>query len=320
MNGDRPAETQAATRAVAAWRHWREMLARPRLWMSCALVTVLFAAIGPFGTGDGVAPPTRLVYWGAVLTVGWLLATLHIAVIGQLAPRRWPAGAVSALGGAVAGVPVSAFAWALAEPMLGAAFDPAQWAGDLPMICTMSAAVATLARLTAPVDAPGRAGSVASVPVVVASNEPQGRPMRPVAPPAVPSPCVPPAARPAAEPPILSRLPAAKRGALVRLSMQDHYVEIVTEAGAEMALLRLSDAIAEAAPEPGLQVHRSHWVARSALRGHRRDRARLWLRLSDGTEIPVARARVAALETAGWLSDAPTPPRARTAPRPATAP
>jgi DNA-binding LytR/AlgR family response regulator len=82
--------------------------------------------------------------------------------------------------------------------------------------------------------------------------------------------------------------------------MQDHYVEIVTEAGAHLVLLRLSDAMAEAAPTPGLQVHRSHWVAERAVAGAKREDGRLRLVLVDGTEIPVSRGRARAVREAGW--------------------
>jgi DNA-binding LytR/AlgR family response regulator len=108
-------------------------------------------------------------------------------------------------------------------------------------------------------------------------------------------------AAPPPEPPILRRLPPARRGALLRLSMQDHYVEIVTDRGAGLALMRLSDAIAETAPEPGRQVHRSHWVAARAVAGARREGGRPLLRLRDGAEIPVSRSRAPALREAGWL-------------------
>lgn len=38
----------------------------------------------------------------------------------------------------------------------------------------------------------------------------------------------------------------------------DHYGEVTTSEGAELPLMRLSDAIIEAAPVAGLQIHRSH--------------------------------------------------------------
>ena len=43
--------------------------------------------------------------------------------------------------------------------------------------------------------------------------------------------------------------------------MEDHYVRVFTDAGESLILLRLSDAMAEVRDVPGLQIHRSHWVA-----------------------------------------------------------
>lgn len=104
-------------------------------------------------------------------------------------------------------------------------------------------------------------------------------------------------------PALLDRLPFEKRGPLVSLSVEDHYVSITTTKGTEMVLMRLSDAIRETAPVEGMQVHRSHWVARSQIASVHRDGAKALLHLSDGREIPVSRTYVPALKEAGLLSD-----------------
>ena len=107
----------------------------------------------------------------------------------------------------------------------------------------------------------------------------------------------------ASEPPLLRRLPADKRGGLLRLTMNDHYVSVATDGGEEMLLMRLGDAMNEAWPEEGLRVHRSHWVARRAVREVRRDGDRAALSLVNGEEIPVSRARLRDLREAGWMDD-----------------
>ena len=94
-------------------------------------------------------------------------------------------------------------------------------------------------------------------------------------------------------------MPLDKRGPLISLSVQDHYVDIVTTRGREMLLLRLSDAIRETQPTPGLRVHRSHWVALDQVSSARRDGARAVLTMSDGRDIPVSRSHVAAVKEAG---------------------
>ena len=54
-------------------------------------------------------------------------------------------------------------------------------------------------------------------------------------------------------------------------------------------LLRLADAIAETDGVEGLQVHRSHWVARRAISGLLRGRGKVALWMSDGAVVPVSR-------------------------------
>ncbi|MCU4652620.1 LytTR family transcriptional regulator [Roseibacterium sp. SDUM158016] len=104
-----------------------------------------------------------------------------------------------------------------------------------------------------------------------------------------------------AAPAILDRLPLDKRGALVALSVEDHYVRVRTVKGEDMLLMRLSDAIRETAPEPGLRVHRSHWVATAAVRAARREGDRAILSMSAGGDIPVSRSHMPAVKDAGLL-------------------
>ena len=105
-------------------------------------------------------------------------------------------------------------------------------------------------------------------------------------------------------PAILDRLPIERRGNLVSLSVEDHYVRVRTVRGEEMVLIRLRDAIVEAEPCRGLQVHRSHWVALAQVTGARRVGDRAVLSMSHGPEIPVSRASLAAARKAGLLTGA----------------
>jgi hypothetical protein len=90
-------------------------------------------------------------------------------------------------------------------------------------------------------------------------------------------------------------------GKLLCLQMQDHYVSVHCASGTDLLLLRLRDAIEEADGLEGLQVHRSWWVARSAVAQVRREGSRLMLRLENGIDFPVSRSGVARLRAAGWL-------------------
>ncbi|WP_166486076.1 LytTR family DNA-binding domain-containing protein [Jannaschia sp. CCS1] len=102
-------------------------------------------------------------------------------------------------------------------------------------------------------------------------------------------------------PALLERLPLDKRGPLVALSSEDHYTRIRTTRGEELILIRLSDAIREAEPTPGLKVHRSHWVALDQVQAAARDGDRAVLTVTGGGDIPVSRANVGAIKDAGLL-------------------
>lgn len=103
------------------------------------------------------------------------------------------------------------------------------------------------------------------------------------------------------ETPLLDRLPFEKRGPLVSISVEDHYVRVRTTKGEEILLLRLSDAIKETGATQGLQVHRSHWIALDQVTAARRDDARAILTMRHGPEIPVSRANIAAAKEAGLI-------------------
>ena len=103
---------------------------------------------------------------------------------------------------------------------------------------------------------------------------------------------------PEARPPqILKRLGPSAGGVLIRMAMRDHYVEVYTETGQEMVHMRFSDALLEVPDSFGRQVHRSHWVNVSEIKGVERENGKVSLRMSDGALVPVARSRKAELKS-----------------------
>ena len=91
-------------------------------------------------------------------------------------------------------------------------------------------------------------------------------------------------------PRLLDRLPVGRRGTLIRLSVRDHYVDVVTAQGDTTILMRFGDDLAEHAGAAALQDHRSHWVAEDAVTRSIRRKGRVILILADGTEVPVSRS------------------------------
>jgi len=106
---------------------------------------------------------------------------------------------------------------------------------------------------------------------------------------------------PIAPPALLDRLPFDKRGGLVALSVEDHYVRVRTTQGEEMILMRLADAIREVGATRGMQVHRSHWIALDNVTAVARKGDGAVVSLTHGADIPVSRANVPALKEAGLL-------------------
>lgn len=88
---------------------------------------------------------------------------------------------------------------------------------------------------------------------------------------------------------------------LLCLSMEDHYLRAFTTKGDQLILMRLKDATLELENYPGLQVHRSHWVALSAISEIRRSGRRIFLRLKNDHEVPVSRSYVDELKAQGIL-------------------
>jgi hypothetical protein len=114
----------------------------------------------------------------------------------------------------------------------------------------------------------------------------------------IPVPAVP-AATPAT---LVARLPGKlKAAAILALQSEDHYVRVHTDAGSDLVLMRLSDAIDGMGDTPGARTHRSWWVSKSALKSVKRDNGRLALLLANDLEVPVSRGYATELKDAGWF-------------------
>lgn len=106
---------------------------------------------------------------------------------------------------------------------------------------------------------------------------------------------------PAPAPRILRRLPAGRDERIVRLTVRDHYVDIVTSARTYTLRMRFGDAIDEMEPVRGHCTHRSHWVVEDAISSVERHGGRVQLKLTNGNVVPVSRKYRPSLEAAGIL-------------------
>lgn len=98
------------------------------------------------------------------------------------------------------------------------------------------------------------------------------------------------------------RLSAKRRFATIyAVQAHDHYLKVHTDAGEEMLTLRMTDALDDLKLAHGWQVHRSWWVAASAIEGGRWNRTSGELTLANGMAVPVSKTYRPILKDAGWL-------------------
>ncbi|CAN7400475.1 LytTR family DNA-binding domain-containing protein [Neorhizobium sp. LjRoot104] len=235
-----------------------------RFWATFSLVVLLFVVSGPYGTLERMTPGIRLGYWLIVHAVTWTIA-ISLAIMAEILLRNHLNRTLARMmiGSLVAALPIG-FAlgvidyaffgrWTEMETGLHRALLALPLCA-LFCLMTYMAMHRQIAEVSAPLP-------LASAPPTSTSSEPQ----------------------------ILARLNPKNRGALLRLSVEDHYTEVVTSRGRELVLLRFADALKELGATPGLQVHRSHWVADAHVEGLKREGGKLLLIMKDGTEIPVSR-------------------------------
>lgn len=108
----------------------------------------------------------------------------------------------------------------------------------------------------------------------------------------------PPAPATPSSPAIFARLSPELRGRLSHLTMADHYVEVHTSRGKAMVLMRFADAMAETQGVEGLQIHRSHWVARDAVAAMTKVDGKSVVTLVTGQRLPVSRSYLEAARAA----------------------
>ncbi len=108
-------------------------------------------------------------------------------------------------------------------------------------------------------------------------------------------------AQPVEDPRLTRRLPDDFEGPILRLAVRDHFVDVVTPKETHRIRMRFSDAIDEMDTVTGYCTHRSHWVARHAIAGVKRENGRINLLLTNGDLVPVSRSYRPDLEEAGIL-------------------
>ncbi|OLP59355.1 hypothetical protein BJF93_11510 [Xaviernesmea oryzae] len=255
------------------------VLRSPRFWGTFLSIVALFAVTGPYGTRETMMPAERLGYWLAIHAVTWTIA-IGASVLADWALKPHLPNTVLRMlvGSLMAALPIG-LSLVVLDALLRdgpLALDLVPWraAQSLPL-CAL---FCILTILTLRPESPASSDvSVLDWPLPASDGEGSQQPagLEPeIAPPA----------------PILARLKPHHRGPLLRLSVEDHYTEIVTTRGRELVLLRFSDALREIGATPGLRLHRSHWVADAFVADLRREDGRLIVIGQDGSALPVSRS------------------------------
>ena len=247
----------------SALRELRRHFSQPVTAAVIVGVAVVLTVVAPFGSGETMRALPRLGYWLVMIALTYAGGYGVSAYCRAAMPDRFSPPLRSLVTAVANGLTIMAIVLAVNWALID--FVPSgQDAYTLPLSVFVIGAVVTL--ILQLVAKPSTA---------------------PAAAPSLPS--------------ILSRLPMEKRGALVAISVEDHYVRIRTDKGEEMILMRLADAIKEVGQTAGLQVHRSHWVATAAVTSAKRTGDRAILTMSHGADIPVSRTYIPAIKEAGLL-------------------
>jgi hypothetical protein len=252
-----------------ALREVQGLLKRPAFWIGLAAAIAILVVTGPSGTLGHFTAPERLAYWGStafVTFVTGLFATIFLARL--IRPRIGARLPAIALGAVLAAIPITAEVWLVDLVFSGSPARTLAGIGSLYGICVVIAvSVSTIYDLSSP-----KSGEDAS-PATRQSPD---------------------------EVPFLKRLPAHLGKELIALQAQDHYLEVTTARGKDLILMRLSDAEEELANYPGKRIHRSWWVARSAVAGIDTTGDRMSVRLSNDVIVPVSRGKRPAVRK--WLT------------------
>lgn len=236
-----------------------------RAWVVLAVLCLVVGLVGPFGTYQAMGMLPRLGYWTAVVIGTAAIGTLGASFFERLLKPHLNRFVAAALAGALAGPFIAAVVALINLGVFGPGVTVIGVV-TLAVYCSLISAAVTL--VSAVLERPAIAAATVGAPT---------------------------------PPPLLERLPRSQRGRLIHIAVSDHYVDVTTDRGKGLILMRLSDAIRETAPVAGLQVHRSHWVALDAVKRGTRVGGKPVLELENGTLVPVSRTYLEAVRAAGLL-------------------
>lgn len=233
-------------------------------------VVFIAVGVGPFGTYDAMGFWQRTVFWtldilgGLILIVPILHVFYHSRLVAFIpSPLRFLVGV------ALGVIPATAYITVLYSTM----GDGLQIPASFPLLYVQVTIFSAILLLTEYILWPLVFGT---------GDAPDPEPGDRTGPTGPPNPVMPERIR------LVERLPAdVAGGAIISISMQDHYAEVTTTTGKALVLIRLSDAMDLLDGHPGTQIHRSHWVARDFVDKIEKSGRRMEMVLTDGRRLPV---------------------------------
>lgn len=230
-------------------------------------IGVVLGVMGPFGSYLNGAPWLRMAYWVGSIVSGMVvfgsLTRLLVALARRHRAPDWSAVPVVILLGTLVQGALTRWAALAIWPELEGLVSGLQWYGQ----CLATSAPIVVVFYWLRVRPAGRVPPLTpSRPVRLATPEP---------------------------------LPSDE---VLCLSMEDHYVRVHTASGSRLIAGPFERVISGLGGREGMRVHRSWWVARSAVAGVEIEGRNLRLTLTNGLRAPVSRASVARLRQMGWLA------------------
>ncbi|MEO0931336.1 MAG: LytTR family DNA-binding domain-containing protein [Pseudomonadota bacterium] len=225
-------------------------------------IAIVFALLGPFGTYEAMTLTARFFYWFVLLAAADLCIRLTHRIVERF-------GNVSGHAGRLAQSAVcftllfSPTAWGLSSLFDGGLLDWRGFTIFAANICALSVVMAVLTYFFwGTYDGP----------------QPESR------------------AR------LYDRLPVGTSASIMRLTVDDHYVDVYLDDGNQhRVLMRLTDAIREMDGAPGFCTHRSHWVSANHITRGVKQQNREFVVLADGTQVPVSKTYREDVLAAGFL-------------------
>lgn len=230
-------------------------------------VAIIITLIGPFGTFSSMDLGTRALFWPSLIVTSVVIASCIRSVRKELLPHvKRPLSCI------VEGVSMST----LFTPIVLTAANLAYGRPEQMVLMTFELWLIVMVIYVL------ISGSVGvALDRIYGTDDVVAEPVRPR---------------------LMERIDGASDAPVVRLSVQDHYVEVYQADGSvHRLLMRFKDAVNEMETVDGFCVHRSHWVVASEIANTFRRKGRDFLTLKNGTEIPVSRTYRPNLVEAGFL-------------------